>query len=203
MAEFSWTFDSLQSAVQQELEEDDSEFVNYLETVAIPLAELTVVKDLNLRIFDKQVTGTLNSNLLTYTEAPFIGVRWFYILVSGVKTFLDERNEEFLIDYAPDDSDQGQPEFFAVINETQLMFAKYPGQAYTYVFKTKGRPDPLSDSNTTNWLSINTPNALFYQTCIKALEFFDDDTRLTTYAAQYANHLATDKRDSAGLSADS
>jgi len=70
------------------------------------------------------------------------------------------------------------------------------------VFKTIGRPDPLSDAAPSNWISLNTPNALFYQTCLKALEFFDDDPRLVAYAAQYKNHLSTDKRDSAGFSAD-
>jgi hypothetical protein len=57
-------------------------------------------------------------------------------------------------------SNCAQPEYFARITDTQILFGPTPDQGYAAHVTATTRPAPLSASNSTTWLSLNVPELM-------------------------------------------
>lgn len=54
----------------------------------------------------------------------------------------------------------GQPEYFARVSDTEIMFGPTPDQAYGTEVIATIRPNPLSASNSSTWLTQNVPELM-------------------------------------------
>jgi len=63
-------------------------------------------------------------------------------------------------------SNCGQPQFFARLSDTQVIMGPAPDQAYGIEMQATIRPDPLSASNSSTWLTQNVPELMVAATMI-------------------------------------
>jgi hypothetical protein len=71
-------------------------------------------------------------------------------------------------------SNTGLPEFFARVTDTEIMFGPTPDQAYGTEVIATIRPNPLSASNSSTWLTINTPELMTAAVMISAFGYMRD-----------------------------
>ncbi len=57
-------------------------------------------------------------------------------------------------------SNCGQPQYFTRLSDVQIVFGPTPDQAYRTEVIATTRPNPLSATNQTTWLSLNVPELL-------------------------------------------
>ncbi len=69
-----------------------------------------------------------------------------------------------------------------------IMFAPTPDKTYTFQVNFTKRPDGLSSSNTTNYLSVNFPNGLLYACLVEAYGFLKGPMDMLTYYEQRYNN---------------
>jgi len=100
-------------------------------------------------------------------------------------------------------SNCGQPQYFARISNTLFILGPTPDQAYgTEVIGTI-RPNPLSASNSSTWLTQNLPELMIAAGMIFAAGYMrdfgsqaDDPKLAQSWEGQYANLMKTASVDS-------
>jgi hypothetical protein len=100
-------------------------------------------------------------------------------------------------------SNCGQPEFFARLSDTQLLLGPTPDQAYGIEMQATIRPDPLSENNSSTWLTQNVPELMVAAGMIFAAGFMrdfgsqaDDPKMAQSWEGQYNNLMKTASQDS-------
>lgn len=71
-------------------------------------------------------------------------------------------------------SNTGLPEFFARVTDTEVMLGPTPDQAYGTEVIATIRPNPLSATNSSTWLTINVPELMTAATMISAFAYMRD-----------------------------
>jgi len=175
----SWvmTYSSLTDTVLQYLERSDQATINQIPTF-ITLCEYEVAQQIKtlgqLQVAEGQILG--GNNLL---QKP---ARWrktvsFNVTVNGVKQPVFLRKYEYLLEYAPDATVTGYPQFYADYNYDWWILAPMPDKAYNFEVLYYERIAPLSSTNQTNWLTQNAPNVMLFGTLLQAQMFLKDDQR--------------------------
>lgn len=100
-------------------------------------------------------------------------------------------------------SNCGQPEFFARIGDTMLILGPTPDQAYGTEVTATIRPDPLSVSNSSTWLTQNVPELMVAAGMIFAAGHMrdfgaqaDDPKMAQSWEGQYGNLMKSASVDS-------
>lgn len=100
-------------------------------------------------------------------------------------------------------SNCGQPEFFARLTDTQIIFGPTPDQAYGLEVQNTIRPDPLSASNSSTWLTQNVPELYTAAAMVFASGYMRDygaqsgDPQMAqSWETQYSTLLRTASQDS-------
>jgi hypothetical protein len=100
-------------------------------------------------------------------------------------------------------SNCGQPEFFARLSDTQLLLGPTPDQAYGIEMQATIRPDPLSPSNSSTWLTQNVPELCIAAGMVFAAGYMrdfgaqsDNPQMAQSWEAQYNNLMKTASQDS-------
>ena len=117
---FTYTFATLRDAVQEWLEEDSTEFVDAFPNIC-ENAELMLLRDLPLTIFDQIATGTLTTADLTKPSGYLNHVDLF-ITVSGAQVLLTPKPWGYVNQYGG----TGQPIYFAEKDATTIQVAPVP-----------------------------------------------------------------------------
>ena len=99
-------------------------------------------------------------------------------------------------------SNTGLPEYFARVTDTEIMLGPTPDQAYGTEVIATIRPAPLSASNSTTWLSLNTPELMVAAGMIFASGFMrdfgaqtDNPQMAQSWESQYNNLLKSQSVD--------
>lgn len=188
-----YTFATLKAAVKEWLEDDGTEFDTALTNI-VNLAELQLIKDLDLTIFDLVATGTLTSATLT-KPATWLGTIDLLITdASGDKIPLEPKPWGYVQMY----SGTGTPVAYTELSDGSITVAPTPTST-PYTLRYISRPTPLSESGSTTWLSANAADCLFWQTIIKSEHFRKADERIEAAKGFYAEALATAKNEFAHL----
>ena len=90
--------------------------------------------------------------------------------------------DELLADYPT--GTVGKPAVFTVIG-SQIQLAPIPDSAYTLELTYQQRIPALSNTNTTNWLLTQWPNAYLYGSLCAAQPFLMNDERLPVFQTLY------------------
>ena len=123
------------------------------------------------------------------------------------QVYLEKRDVTFLNEYNKfadagnsATTGRGLPKYYAMFGTTYtmtgntdstsgtIMFAPTPDKTYTFQVNFTKRPDGLSGSNTTNYLSVNFPNGLLYARLVEAYGFLKGPMDMLTYYEQRYNN---------------
>lgn len=191
MQGFSYT--QLEQALQDWAENTSAETGEFVDNIPriVQLAELTVVRDLNLDIFD--VTATTPVTALDKTVVKPVGLialRSARLVTAGVYSRLTQRSPDWLSNYNLNSANTGTPKYIAEFSD--LLWEIGPTPAVNATIESRGvyRPASIYDEETT-WLGDNVGDLIFAAALKEAEYFLKADDRVEDYGKKYAMLLPT------------
>lgn len=187
----SFTYAQLKTAIQDYTDYDETEFVNNL-PVFIRQAEERILKNVQLSLFRKNVTGTLSiSNKYLNCPADFLApYSLSYIDSDSEHQFLEFKDADFVQSFNPNPATTGAPRFYAVFDVDNFIVGPTPSASFNAELHYFYRPTSLTagaDSGTT-WLSTNAQIAMLYGSLVEAYIFMKGEPDLLqTYEQRFAD----------------
>ena len=197
---YAMTFASLQVDLRRYLERGftlaDDPYVYEQLPRLINMAERRIARDLKIQGFIVAVTTPLSVGVSTYAKPN----RWRETISMTTKdgntvTPVYTRSYEYCRSYWPDDTQTGQPQFYADYDYTHWLLVPTPNDTYDLEVLYYELPVLLDDATQTNWLTDYAPNLLLYGALLEATPFLKNDDRITTWQNFYqsaANALNTE-----------
>ena len=178
------TYAELKTAIADFLNRDD--LTSVIPTF-ITLSEAQMARDIRHWRQEKRITTTLNETF-EIMPADFIEIDSLYI---------DDKRQLEVISLAElsrrkiaTNSEAGEPRFYA-FNSNQIEFFPAPDQNYELTMVYIARIDPLSDTDTFNWLLTYHPDIYLYAALLQTAPYLQDDARMQVWGAMYQS--AVDK----------
>lgn len=175
----SWvmTYDSLTSSIQQYLERRDKAVVDAIPTF-ITLAEFEIAEQVKTLGQLQLVTSTMTANNPVLQKPA----RWrktvsMNVTINGKREPVLLRKYEYLKSYWPDASQSDAPRYYADTDWDHWYLAPTPADDYPFEVLYYERIAPLSETNQTNWLTQNAPNAMLFGALLQAMPFLKNDQR--------------------------
>ena len=176
----SFTYATLKTAIQEFTENDETTFTNNL-SIFIKNAEERILKNAELSLFRKNVTGAMaSSNQYLACPSDFLAPFSLSYTSSSVKSFLDYKDVNFVQTFNPNSSTTGSPRYYAQFDVDNFILGPTPDSSYTSDLHYFYRPASLTagaDGGTT-WLSINAIQAMLYGSLIEAYTFMKGEPDL-------------------------
>jgi len=178
------TYDELVTNIRNYAQVGDTEFTLPVLNTFITFAENRIMREIDLDVFKKEQTGNLSSGN-RFLTAPTDMLTHRYMLIknftTSVQTFLDFRDTSFMKEYWKDQTVTGLPKYFSVWDQNTFYVAPTPNQNFVVELGYIYRPDQLSSTNTTTWISTNAPEALFYACMIQAYSYLKGPPDMQAY----------------------
>ena len=174
------TYSDLQTSVANWLHRSD---LNALIPDFIALAESKLSGDLQARSMEVRTTLTTTAGN-AYVTLPTDMLEMHRLTVKSDPVYvLSYRSpDELQQDYPY--TTTGKPAVFAILG-SEMQLAPIPDSAYTLELVYKQKIPALSNSNTSNWLLAQWPNAYLYGALCAAQPYIANDQRLPTFQALY------------------
>ena len=176
----SYTYSQLKTAIQEFTDNTESTFVSNLNNF-IEAAEQRILNSVDLQYFRANATGTLtDGNQYLAMPTDYLASFSLSITSANSKTFLLEKDVNFLQEYNPNSATTGAPVYYAPFDNSNFLLSPTPDSNYVTELHYFYRPDSLTttgDSGTT-WLSINAPNAMLYGSLHEAYIFMKGEPDL-------------------------
>jgi hypothetical protein len=144
--------------------------------------ESKLYKTLRIRAMETALSGTIASGVLAVPSA-FIGLKYAYVNTSPVQP-LDWVPPETIYSRYPVRSGSAEIPRDISVEASNFIFGPYPGN-YDVAGIYYARLTALSDSNTTNWFTTNSPDTLLYGALLEAEPFLKNDTRIPVWHSFY------------------
>lgn len=170
------TYSELQTAVENWLDRSDltsriPEFIALCEASynygVMAMNKRWAVEPLRIRAMETSGDVTISAQTASIPTG-YLAARRFYLNTT------DQRQLEYLppVDFwgRYGSSSSGEPIFYTA-EADNFVFMPAPGDSYTGKLLYYKKLDALSDSNTTNWLLTNAPNAYLFGTLYEAYNF--------------------------------
>ncbi len=186
----SWvmTYDSLNTTVQQYLERKDKAVVDAIPTF-ITLAEFEIAEQVKTLGQLQVVTSTmLTGNATLQKPARWRKTVSMSVEVNGEKRPVYLRRYEYLKNYWPNSNQTDAPLYYSDTDWDHWYLAPTPAEDYPFEVLYYERIAPLSETNQTNWLTQNAPNAMLFGTLLQAMPFLKNDQR-TIFQQKYSEAL--------------
>ena len=167
----SFTYDELKQAIQDYTENDETSFVNNL-PVFIRQAEERILKNVQLSLFRKNVSGNMTSSN-KYLAAPSDFLAPFslsFVNSDGDHVFLDFKDVDFVQTFNPDATTTGNPRYYATFDIDNFVLGPTPDSNYAVELHYFYRPASLTagSGSGTTWLSENAELCMLYGSLIEA-----------------------------------
>lgn len=188
----SFTFDSLKTAIQDYQETSETTFVNNL-SVFIKEAEERILKNIELPVFRKNVTGTAAAdNTYLATPTDFLAPYSLAVISSSEYEYLLFKHVTFIRSYTPNPATTGTPKYYALFDDNTFILAPTPSTNFTFELHYKFRPASLTAGagSGTTWLSENAPDALLYGSLVEAATFLKTPEEAARYDQRFAQAVA-------------
>lgn len=194
-SETGMTFSELEGDVRRYLERGFSVATDPLVYEQIPrlitLAERRCAVDLKIQGFLVVTTATMQAGLSVYPKPD----RWRMTVSinfgigenNNTRTPMFPRSYEYIRNYWPNETQQGQPKFYADYNYSNWLFGPTPEESYPYEVIYYELPALLSSTNETNWLTQYAPQMLLYATLLEATPFLKNDERVPVWQGMYTD----------------
>lgn len=177
------TYDELVTNIRNYTEVDANVFTNSVINTFITMAENRILRDIDLDVFKKEVTGTMTSGNKFLTTPSDILTHRYLILTpaNGDQIFLQFRDTSFMKEYWADGADTGTPKYYAVWDQNTFYVAPTPNANFSVELGYIYRPAQLSSGNPTTWVSNNAPEALLYACLIQAYSYTKGPLEMLQY----------------------
>jgi hypothetical protein len=181
------TYDSLLSDVQVYAERSDDPFIAQIPRFVM-MCENKLASEIRGLGVQKYVTGSLSGSTLPKPE------RWretisFNITVNNERVFLQCRSYDYCRLFNPNSSVQGEPRYYADYEYEHFLIVPTPDDTYDFELAYYERPEPLSDSNQTNWFTQYAPQLLLFGTLLEAQPFLKRPELMQQYQGLYDRAL--------------
>ena len=185
------TYNSLKTDIQTWAENTGTDFTNQLDTF-IDNTQTKLSRDIdpvgfNENVNSSMVQGDRFVNLPTAVEPMLFN--YVEIVVSSNTKYLEMKTLEFIKEYWPDNSLQGEPKYFTNFDDNRIYVAPTPDQNYDIKIGYQGKINPLSNTNTTNWYTENASDALLYGTLSEANLFTKNMEDYNIYKQKYVESV--------------
>ena len=178
------TYAELQSNVTDFLNRDD---LASIAPTFISLAEADMQRQVRHWRQEKRSTAELDTQY-SAIPADFLEAIRFYI-TSGESRPLELISQFQLLDRKYQRANtSGEPAYYA-ITAGEIEIFPAPAGTYTAELYYNARIEPLSDSNTSNWMLEYFPDAYLYGSLIHSAPYLKDDARLQIWAALYQSAI--------------
>lgn len=177
------TYDELVTNIRNYTEVGSNVFTNSVINTFITMAENKILRDIDLDVFKKEVTGTMTtSNKFLTAPTDILTHRYMMLTDAGNnQIFLDFRDTSFMKEFWADGSDTGTPKYYAVWDQNTFYVAPTPNANFVVELGYIYRPTQLSSTNTETWVSINAPEALLYACLIQAYSYTKGPTEMLAF----------------------
>lgn len=176
----------------------------------IDYAEGRIWRDLDLpavRVTDTSVicTSGVRSIALSTTLGTLLVVEQFNIFTPAGTTSSNAQRVQLVPTSQPvvdviypsaANANTGEPEYFARVTDTELVLGPTPDQAYGTEITATIRPNPLSASNSSTWLTQNLPELMIAAGMVFAAGYMrdfgaqsDNPQMAQSWESQYGNLL--------------
>ncbi len=189
----SFTYSQLKQAIQDYTENDETSFVTNL-PIFIRQAEERILKNVQLSLFRKNVSGTLSSSN-KYLACPSDFLAPFslsFVDSNSDHQFLEFKDTDFVQTFTPNPATTGNPRYYAVFDINNFILGPTPSANSTVELHYFYRPTSLTagaDSGTT-WLSENAEIAMLYGSLLEAYTYMKGEADLVAlYEKRFAEAL--------------
>ena len=199
------TYSELVTQIRDYTETDSNVFTTVIVNDFIEHAELKIFRDIDLDVFKKYQTASLTSGdafvaMPGATPTSFSFIRSVNIfspsgslggLTDNARVFLEKRDQTFINEYSANRTSTAVPKYYANWDNDTIILAPTPNAAYTIELAYNALPTGISSSNTTTWVSTNTPQLLLYACLVEAFMFLKAPDMLNIYALKYKEEVQT------------
>lgn len=186
----SFTYDELKQAIQDYTENDETSFVTNL-PVFIRQSEERILKNVQLGLFRKNVTGTMTaSNKYLAVPTDFLSpYSLSFVDADSNQVFLDFKDVDFVQSFNPNSATTGNPRYYAVFDIDNFILGPTPAASRAVELHYFYRPASITagSGSGTTWLSENAELALLYGSLIEAYIYMKGEQDVM---AQYEKRLA-------------
>lgn len=186
------------------ISESDTDFTTILPRV-IEYAEQRIYRELDLLNTVVRTNGTLSSGDRDFTlpddDGRFVVVDGINAIVSNSRTPLVQTSREVIDNLWPSSSAPSSasvPQFYAMVTDQSIIVGPPAGSNITIEVVGKVRPDPLSESNTTTFLSNYLPDLFLAASMVFIAGWkqnygsqSDNPAQAVSWEAQYKTLLAS------------
>jgi hypothetical protein len=173
-------------ATYQELKDQIVNFVNKPDIdqtvdTFIDLAEADMSRRIRHWRMEKRSTAILSSQ---YTSLPDDFYEPIRMSISSGDTYrLDQESHAQILSRREEAKNAtGIPKYFTIFDGAVEVFPT-PADTYTLEMVYVGKIQPLSSSNTSNWVLQHFPDAYLYNSLMHSAPFLEQDNRLTVWSA--------------------
>lgn len=186
-------YTTLVQNIKDFMEDEGTEFTAAIDTF-IDITELNLSRDLKISAFKQRQMSELTSNDPFLTMPGDMVVLENLQLVpgfvsgdpdAGTHSILQLRSDEFMMEFWPDRSVNGTPEYYAYFDNETIYVAPTPSANTPVQISYRRRLPALSSSNLTNWLTSNANDALLYGSLREASLFNRNFPLHERYTALY------------------
>ena len=176
------TYTELVTKIRDYTEVSDTVFTSTIINGFIQDAEFRILRDVDSDNNRQYATSTviatqkfvnLPDDLLVIRSAEIVDT-------NNNRYFLEVRDMTFLDEYNSS-GNTGIPKYYANWNETEMLMAPVPDQAYTIQVNYILKPNGLSANNATTYLSLQFPNGLLYACLVEAYGFLKGPNDMLQY----------------------
>lgn len=189
----SLTYSTLKTLISDTLNRDDldSQLGNF-----ILLAESYINRDVRHWQMQKRSTATFNQR---YEPLPTDWVESIRVSVSS-KRQLDLASQAAMMDMRNRNNNVSAEPRFYTISASQIELYPTPDADYDATLIYYSRIDPLSDSNESNWLLVDSPDVYLYGSLMHTAPYLQEDPRISLWQNLYAAGVqALNARSEEGL----
>ncbi len=181
-------------------EDTDTDFVAQIPDM-IAKAELRVLKDLDLEMFEQWLSVTISGSSRSVTKpADVLYVNDLFIRTPSGQSWIEvpRRSFTYCVAYAPSETAEDVPAYYSDLDEDTLYVVPTPDQAYSggnAKIRATIRPTGLGTSNENTWLSDNQGDMLFNACLIEAYTYLKHPAKMKESATLYQSLLPSIKKE--------
>jgi hypothetical protein len=175
----AYTFTTLKTAIQDYTDNTETTFVSQLSRFIIN-AEERILKECQLDVFRKNVTGSLTGSVKFLAKpTDFLAPYSLSVIDSSENEFLLYKHITFLQDYTPNPATTGIPLYYGDWDDSTFLIAPTPSSSLDVELHYFFRPESITTASSgTTWLGDNAELALLYGALVEAYTFMKGEPDL-------------------------
>ena len=193
---YSLTYTSLVDSLKAYAERTGDTTMNAYIPQFIYMAEMRVAQEVKVLPAINFVTANFQSGTAVYEKPGRLRDFEFFSFTAGAAGFestppftrkinILKRTYDFCVDFWPDRSVTGVPQFYCDYGMANMLVVPTPNAAYPFEIGYNELAQPLSDSNQTNWMTQYAPNMLLYASLWEMQKFLKNFDMADQWEKQY------------------